>query len=65
VSTALQQFLNSFNALSDAEKHEAAAEVLRRAMDWAPPDMPDEALVQAAEQLFLDLDAREASNGQP
>ena len=32
MTTAVQQLLNSFEALSDAEKQEAAAELLRRTL---------------------------------
>jgi hypothetical protein len=65
VTTAVQQLLNAFDALTDAEKHQAAAEVLRRALELAPAELPEEALVAAAEELFLDLDVREAADAQP
>jgi len=65
MSTAVQELLNSFDALSDNEKHEAAAELLRRILRDVPGDFPEEALVAAAEELFLELDAREAADGQP
>ena len=65
MTTAVQQFLNSFDALSDAEKQEAVAEVLRRSSQLVLGDLPEEALVAAAEELFLELDAREAADAQP
>ena len=51
------QILDAFDALPPNERREVAAELLRRVLDDAPPDMPDEALVTAAEDLFLELDA--------
>lgn len=36
MTTAVQELLKSFDALSEAEKKEAAAEVLRRTMREAP-----------------------------
>ena len=60
---AVQELLNSFDALTDGEKREAAVEVLRRLTQSVPADFPEEALVEAADELFLDLDRREAANG--
>jgi len=65
MSSGVEQLLNWFDALSDAEKHEAATEVLRRMLRSAPPELPDESLVAVAEELFLDLDAGEAGDDQP
>ena len=64
MTIAVQQFLATFDALTDAEKQRAAVEVLRRIDCLSPVDLPEEALVAAAEELFLDLDKREAGNGQ-
>ena len=65
MTTAVRQLLQSFDALSEAEKQEAVAEVLRRAARAVPPDLPEDALVAAAEELFLDLDSREDADAQP
>ncbi|HVS36433.1 MAG TPA: hypothetical protein VMS17_12780 [Gemmataceae bacterium] len=64
MTAAVQQLLNAFDALSEDEKREAAAEVLRRTLPTAAGDLPEEALVAAAETLFLELDAREAADAQ-
>lgn len=64
MTTAVQQLIASFEALSDAEKHEATAEVLRRSLAAAPTGVSDEALVELTEELFLQLDAREAADAQ-
>jgi hypothetical protein len=65
LTDAVQQLLKSFDALTEAEQREAAAELLRRVSQLEWPELPDGALVTAAEELFLDLDAREAAHGQP
>lgn len=62
MTTAVQQLLDSFEALSEAEQQQAASEVLRRVLDATPPELSEEALVEAAEALFLELDARETAD---
>lgn len=62
VTVAVTHLLASFDALSDAEKHEAVAEILRRA---APRELPDDAFVELADELFRELDAREAADAKP
>ena len=61
---AVQDLLNAFDALTASEKYEAASQVLRRVVEGESGEIPDEALVAAAEQVFLDLDAQESGNGQ-
>ncbi len=61
----VKNLLASFDALSDADKHEATVEILRRSVASAPSAVPDEALVEIAEELFLALDAAEANHAQP
>jgi hypothetical protein len=63
MTAAVQRLLDAFDALSDAEKHQAALGVVRRLQQETPAALPDAALVQAAEELFRDLDAREAADG--
>ena len=57
--TSVQQLLESYDALPDADKHLAAIEILRRYLP-AEGDLPESTLVQSAEVLFLPLDAEEA-----
>jgi hypothetical protein len=59
-----QQVLTTFDSLSDAEKHLAVAELMRRTWPQGGADLPEEALVEAAESLFAELDSREAGNAQ-
>jgi hypothetical protein len=62
MTTAVQQLLASFDALSEVEKHQAAVEVLRRVSGSAEGDLPEAALVEAADELFRALDAEEAGH---
>ncbi len=65
MNASVDDFLNSFDSLSERDKHQALTELLRRTLREAPSEVPDEALVAAAEELFLELDAREAADAQP
>jgi hypothetical protein len=58
---AVQQLIDSFDSLTESEKQVAAVAILRRAADLAPADLPEEALIAAADELFLEL--REAGDG--
>jgi hypothetical protein len=58
----VRQLLDAFEALSDADKHQAAIEILRRFGGAAEGDLPDAALVAAADELFRALDAEEAGH---
>ena len=64
MTIAVRDLLRSFQSLSDAEKHEAAILLLRQVVQGETGDVGDESLVAVAEEMFLDLDAREADDGQ-
>ena len=57
LTKAVQQLIATFDSLSEAEKQTAAAEVLRRVSQLAPAEIPDESLVELADELFRELDA--------
>ncbi len=61
VTAAVRKLLDTLDEMSDTEKQEVTAEVLRRAHHLLSPELPEEALVAAAEELFLDLDKREVA----
>jgi hypothetical protein len=61
--TAVQKVLEAFNALSEADKHQAAVTILRQALPAADGDVPESALVEAADELFRALDAQETAHG--
>ncbi len=65
MTTKVKRLLDTFDALDPSEKQEAVVEVLRRASQGAPGNLPEEALLQAADSLFRDLDAREAADARP
>ena len=65
LTKAVQQLIATFDSLSEAEKQTAAAEVLRRVSRLAPAELPDESLVEAADELFRELDAREQADAKP
>ena len=62
MTATVQQLLDSFDALSDADKHQVAVEIFRRCGGAAEPDLPEAALVEAADELFRALDAEEAGH---
>ena len=62
MSTSAQEFLASFDQLPDAEKQEVASEILRRTINFDLLPLSDEELVRSAEELFLELDRREAED---
>jgi hypothetical protein len=61
----IQQLLDSFDALPDADKHHVAIEILRRVAVPVEGDLPEDALVGAADELFQTLDAEEDAHAQP
>ena len=63
MTNTIQQLLDSFDALPDADKHQVAVEILRRVA--VEGDLPDDALVGAADELFRTLDAEEDAQAQP
>jgi hypothetical protein len=65
MSGSVQHILDSFDALPDAEKHQAAVEILRRVTAGNEGDLPEDTLVEAADELFLALDAEEGDHAQP
>jgi hypothetical protein len=65
MTTAVKELLDSFDALPDPEKQEAAAEILRRSLTLGPAELPESALVAAADELFLTLDREESGHAQP
>jgi len=60
MSAAVQQLLDSFNALAEADKHQVAIEILRWFAAEGSGDLPEEARIGVADELFRALDAEEA-----
>jgi hypothetical protein len=62
MNATVQKVLESFDALSEADKHRVAVEILRRVSADAVGDIPESVLVEAADELFRALDAEEANH---
>jgi hypothetical protein len=58
MTQAAKKLLEDFDALREVDQAEVLAELLRR-VAATPHDLPDEDLVTAANQLFLELDRRD------
>jgi hypothetical protein len=62
MTTSVRQLLESFDHLSEHERHEAAVEILRRATESDLPPLDDDALTEIAAMTFRELDEREAAD---
>jgi len=62
MTTATQHLLDSFDLLSAAEKQIVLCELLQRVRDFDLSPLSEEDLVANAEDLFLELDRREATD---
>lgn len=63
MTNAAQDLLQSFESLSDSDKREVAAEIVRRSLGLDYPPVSDEDLTRAADELFAELDRSEAGDG--
>ncbi|MDX2244729.1 MAG: hypothetical protein NW224_28985 [Leptolyngbyaceae cyanobacterium bins.302] len=61
---SVQEFLNTFDRLTNAEQLDLVLEILKRTVYLDFPPLSDEDLVLNAEELFLELDDREATHEQ-
>lgn len=57
---AARHLLQSFDALSEADRREVLEELLRRAVELPYAFPSDDELARAADYVFQDLDRREA-----
>ena len=62
MTTQVRNILESFDTLPEVDKRELATEIIRRSVLLDSPPMTDPQLVSAAEETFLELDRREASD---
>jgi hypothetical protein len=63
MTLAVQNLLDSFQSLSDAEKHDAVVEILKRANNSG--DVPETTLCEIADELFQAMDRSESEHAQP
>lgn len=64
MSTSAQNIIESFDKLPESEKQQVASVILRRTINFDMPSLSDEELILSAEELFLELDHREAEDAQ-
>lgn len=64
MSADSQNILSSFDALPLVEQREIMAVLLQKASQWDNPPLTDDELARLADDVFLELDRREATNGQ-
>jgi len=62
MTQSVQELLDTFDRLPDAEKQEAVSEILRRVRSFEFDLPSDDELVLSAEEVFLELDGREAAD---
>ena len=61
MTALVQELLNTFDRLTDLERLFLVMEILKRTIYLDFPPLSDEDLALNAEELFLDLDAQEAT----
>ncbi|MDB5352479.1 MAG: hypothetical protein JWN86_3726 [Planctomycetota bacterium] len=64
MTASVQQLLETFDRLSEPERLEAAAEILRRSSEPECSPLDDETLNRIAEESFREYDRREAASAQ-
>lgn len=65
MTAEVQELIESFNRLSEADKKVIVVEVLRQTTYSETPSISDEELVLNAEELFLEIDMRENEDAKP
>ena len=59
-----QDILKQFGQLPMPEKKKVVSVILRESLNIETPELSDEELVFNAEEIFLELDRREAEDGE-
>jgi hypothetical protein len=62
MTRSVQELLDRFDRLAEAEKHEAASEILQRVRRLDLDPITDDDLILSAEEVFLELDRHEEAN---
>ena len=62
MGTPAENVIATFDQLPDAEKREVTAAILRRTLEVEFPPVSDDELVLNAEEIFSELDRREAED---
>ena len=56
MTRSVEELLNSFEKLPEAQKRELASEIIKRSLAFDLPQLSDDSLLFAADQVFLQLD---------
>jgi len=64
MTTTTQEIIERFSQLPISEKKIVVSVILRDALETETPAISDDELVLNAEELFLELDQREARDGE-
>ena len=62
MTQAVEELLETFDHLPEAQQREAASEILRRVQRLTLDPMSDDEFLLSAEALFLEIDRREDAN---
>ena len=60
MTRSVEELLNSFEKLPEAQKRELASEIIKRSLAFDLPQLSDDSLLCAADQVFLQLDKDES-----
>ena len=60
MTRSVEELLNSFEKLPEAEKRELASEIIKRSLALDLPQLSDDSLLLAADQVFRQLDKDES-----
>ena len=60
MAKSVEELLKSFEQLPAVEKRESASEIIKRALTLDLPELTEESLLVAADQIFLQLDKEES-----
>ena len=60
MTRSVEELLNSFEKLAEAEKRELASEIIKRSLAFDLPQLSADSLLLAADQVFLQLDKDES-----
>ena len=63
MNKSIEALLESFERLPEEAKREAASEIIRRSVNLSLPLLEDEAFVEAAENVFIEIDKHESKHG--
>lgn len=62
MTTTTQEIIEKFSRLPVSEKREVVSVILRETLETETLELSDDELVFSAEELFLELDQREAKD---